>query len=116
MASPTARFHECERNAKSLDSVNDIVIAVAIPASNAISKDRKRRASQTAIIFPIVAVTPLSVNRVNSRTSITEALTVMDAPCWVIFPVGYATVGRPAELLPLSRANLPHRWRNVWFM
>ena len=50
-ASPTERFHERDRNAKNFESANDIATAVEIPANNAISKDRKRRVSQTAAMF-----------------------------------------------------------------
>ena len=55
---------------KTLKSANDIATAVAIPANSAISKDRKRRLSQTAAMFPLVAETPLRTNQPNSRTSI----------------------------------------------
>jgi len=40
-----------DRNAKNFESANDIATAAEIPANNAISKDGKRRVSQTAAMF-----------------------------------------------------------------
>jgi hypothetical protein len=57
---------------RNFESANDVPMAVAIPANNAISKDEKRRTSQTATIFLMVAVTPLRTNRTNSRINRSE--------------------------------------------
>jgi len=58
-----------DRNAKNFESANDIATAAEIPANNAISKDGKRRVSQTAAMFSNCGGMPLRTNRGNSRTS-----------------------------------------------